>query len=81
MADEKKPTETKTTPAADDAAAKDLKRQELQNQLAALEDKPTPVSELTDQSLQMAFFDALVTLLGSHPALDVFLQEMKARQK
>lgn len=89
MAEEIKPAEgtqaaqevTADKPKVDDEATREARRQELKNELAALEPKPKTPAELNDQELHTKFFDELVTLLGSHPKLDSLWQEMKSRHK
>ncbi len=75
------PKATAAASAVDAATAKDLKRQELQNQLDALTEKPKPLAELASEELHTMFMDELVSLLGSHPRLEAIWQELKARMQ
>lgn len=55
------------------------KRAELQAQLAALDVEAPKPTEMSDQALHIAFHDAVVALLGSHPSVDAIWQEIRAR--
>jgi hypothetical protein len=55
------------------------RRAELLAQLAALDYQATPAAEMSDKELHIAFHDALVLALGSHPSLDGIWQEIKKR--
>lgn len=58
---------------------KQQKRIDLQQQLAELDDKPTPIEDLSNEELSVALWDELVTHLGSHPRLEALWIELRSR--
>jgi len=55
------------------------KRADLQKQLDDLTPKPKTIEEMSDDELHVAYNDALVRLLGSHPHLEAIWNEIKKR--